>query len=156
MPRALTLTRLAVAAILGGVLLWRMLSTYGGGGYSERWRTKGDLPAVGPLLAPDAMPKRSPIADSLTVVVAAAAGTSDSGFAANITVTNSSAATVKEVVLDCAGLGSSGAVIGHTRTVLHDVFRPHRTNAVAHVTLPFLQRNVTGATCTAMSLSTER
>ena len=79
----------------------------------------------------------------------------DSIFAGNITITNSSGAAIKDVVLDCEGFGSSGAMIGHTRTTLHGTVHPHRTDARANVPLPFLQRNVTSASCTVWSFATD-
>jgi hypothetical protein len=152
MRRSVGIIRGGVILAVGGVLLWRMLSTYGGGGYSERWDRKGDLPTVAPLLGSAGTNAADrAILDSLAVIVTNGTAADEGPFTADVAITNGSSAMVKDVVIECEGLGSSGAHIGQTTATLAAPVRPHHTSTTARFPLPFLQRNVMNATCTARS-----
>ena len=132
-----------------------MLSTYGGHGRAfyrpvTSARTTDSL--IGQTVAAQ---QHARIADSLALVLGERVDGLDSPFATNVTLTNHSAAPVKDVVLACEGVGETGATIGHATVTLHAVFPAHEKKLMSNVTVHFLQRNVVSMRCAIDTFSIE-
>ncbi len=145
------ISRFVLGGLLALVLLWRMLHTYGGGGY---WNRHGPIPNVAPLFAGSATtPLQRQLGDSLTIAVARNAGAAEGAFTADVTITNRSATAVKDVGVDCDGIGESGVTIGRMRFTISGGVRARGTTTMENVRLPFVQRNVASARCTVVDFA---
>jgi hypothetical protein len=137
------MTRTAKAGIwlLGAIVtvafLGEMLAQYGTGG-RRRYDSQGVHP--GPLSPALSTSKPTQVADSLTVTVRPHAGTFDSVFVADITITNRSASAVGNVAVACEALGENGSPTGHAGATLRSIFAAHATTTEPNVELRFIHR----------------
>jgi hypothetical protein len=137
-----------LGAIVTFVFLGEMLAHYGTGGsgrYSSQWVHPGPLSSA---LATSQAPR---VADSLSVAVRPHAGTFDSVFVADITITNRSASAVANVAIACDALGENGSATGHATATLHGIFAAHTTTTESNVELRFVHRPASARCAVASS-----
>ncbi|MGH7593564.1 MAG: hypothetical protein ACRELE_06905 [Gemmatimonadales bacterium] len=135
---------------LGLVILWRMLSVYGGGGLPPSFRG-----GMRPFDSARATQRKAQVADSLTLVLRPKDNNKGTTFAADLDITNRSAATVRDFALACTAVNDLGGVLGRTTTVIHQVLRARRTITVPNVLLEFSGITVKSAKCSIADFTIE-
>ena len=155
MGQPATIARWLLGVGIAVAFLAVMLSTYGGHGRAF-YRPVTSAQTTDSLFGQTVATQRhARIADSLALVLGERVDGLDSAFATNVTLTNHSAAPVKDIVIACDGFGETGATIGHATVTLHAVFPAHDKVTMPNVTVHFLQRNVVSIRCVIDTFTVE-
>ena len=152
MSRLGRISRWTLGLALLAILLLRIGSTYTSLG-SRRSNPTPLPPSTALFPATPAVQGHKPIADSLALSVTKLDDNGDSTFVVDVEIRNSSATAVRNVVMTCDGIGTTGATLGHLTMALPTVVPAHSRKTMDHVTLGFLQRNVALARCAISDFS---
>lgn len=124
------------------LILWQMLSVYGGNGIPPSFR--GGMRSVDSARHTE---RKVQVADSLTLALHKRPSSPRNTFAADIDFTNHSAATVSDLIISCDALGDLGGILGRTTASVHQVLPAHSTIAVPNVQLPFSVQHIPSVRC---------
>ncbi|HEX3926372.1 MAG TPA: hypothetical protein VHW65_00090 [Gemmatimonadales bacterium] len=142
--------RWLIAAMIAGVVIWRMMTTYDNR-HGSPYVAHGPLqPVPTATLGRISDAAANALADSVTITVARSERNATALFNADIVLINRSATSLRDLTLRCDALDASGALIEHATIALPWIAEDHHQSRTTNITIPFVHADVAQARCSVL------